>query len=678
MDAEVQSVATALGDVERAIPMSAIKGTNTQKGKQLRQWRSRLASLVDGMPPNPDTAFDDVLREAVELHDAVKDDAIKTSTLSGWRDRALKLQQRFQATVRRSVQQADIDVLRILIREMEELASLPDGSDTHEKSAPPSTGSRRKRRRSDLPEGWSIILDYGKVMGYRGPPGSRLRAACPSKAWQLYRKALVLLDSSNDEDMSELDDEDSDTGASDEVSSGASRDEGTATDTPATPGDHSIRYVWNEAHQRHLPATMNEMAIVIGDTRSTRVCKVSYCSVETSQVEQNIAMSELREITPDAAARRDAGEMPSGDVRFPSMSVPWPKRTWCRSKPCQGGGDGNDDDGAQPPKALELFAGTGRLSKALRAAGCEVTLHERYGERIEWHPHGLPEASTPLFEYDLREIDQSRLPVYDFIHASPECSSYSGMAQSKHQREERNGYRGVTPEARQANVVLGKLVSILQNQLERNPKLIFTIENPWNPAGGMHKQEIMTTIVEQQLGATRCLITYCMFKPGVKKPTLIWTNCKELAMTLGSGQFYCGGEDGHGHKCSHARLTGKHPEGIRGMGDQVRSAAFPQAFVQTLARCVVKQMTSGDEPLLDETRGDEDVAMQPPKRRRMNGVVLTESDGNNDPESDGLLAEMNAQLAEMKAAVEVTTRSMQMREAELVADPLMIMIDHVD
>lgn len=90
MDAEVQSVATALGDVERAIPMSAIKGTNTQKGKQLRQWRSRLASLVDGMPPNPDTAFDDVLREAVELHDAVKDDAIKTSTLSGWRDRAAR------------------------------------------------------------------------------------------------------------------------------------------------------------------------------------------------------------------------------------------------------------------------------------------------------------------------------------------------------------------------------------------------------------------------------------------------------------------------------------------------------------------------------------------------------------------------------------------------------------
>ena len=176
------------------------------------------------------------------------------------------------------------------------------------------------------------------------------------------------------------------------------------------------------------------------------------------------------------------------------------------------------------------------------------------------------------------------MPVFDAIHASPECVTYSMMAQAKHKREEGNGYQGVTPEAFNANLELKRLLNIIELQLERNPNLIFTIENPYNEAGGVHKQPAVINLLEKPrveggLGATRCLLSYCLFGEGYKKPTLLWTNSPHLIQRLGDKKAYCGGQQ----LCTAKQRYGKHQKSIRGIGDSVKSSAFPHAFAKALA-----------------------------------------------------------------------------------------------
>ena len=92
------------------------------------------------------------------------------------------------------------------------------------------------------------------------------------------------------------------------------------------------------------------------------------------------------------------------------------------------------------------------------------------------------------------------------------------------------------------------------------------------------------------------------------------------------------------------------------------AAAFPHAFARHMASCLVKEASQ----LKRRTSAEDDdgVLVQPPKRRRRDHI-LTETDGDDEPEADGLLAEMSASLASMGAAVQVAVSSMEAREVEL-------------
>ena len=669
LDHAVSEVASELLDFEGDLRWFALKGAEAQKRKNVNDWRKRLKPLANGHPPNAETSCDDVVREMVRLFDWIIDS--RKSAAVGWRDRALELQQRFRDKEQSAVGQSDIDDLKDLVHKLRATCS-SDAGRLGDTSAEPNERPviRRKRAVAALPPGWSREIVWHKVVGYRGPTGSGLRASSLKKAWELYRSTVELLQSSEES----ADDDDPVSIASDVASlNGLSDDVYTSHDDNVDAP--TIVYIWSYLYHRHLPAMMSKARLMTGDRRSIDGYELKYCAAETSR-EELVPQSDLREIKPSEAARRDAGEPPSTDICYDFTSVLWPKRTWCRSKPSHQCGDSSEKS-PPPLKSLELCAGTARLSKELRALGCKVAVNERYGERVEWDPHDLPEAETELFEVDMLRIDPTRLDVYDIIHASPECLTYSGLSQAKHQREESNGYRGVTAEAATANREFDKLVSILQNGLERNPNLKFTVENPWNAKGGMHTQEKVTAILERPqaeggLGATRCFVTYCMFGADVMKPTVIWTNCSALIETLRNGQHYCGGACGL--VCSHVRLGGKHPESIKGMGNQVKSAAFPRPFAWHMAGCLVKEASQFKRTTPVED--DDGMLVQPPKRRRLNHI-LTENDSDDEPAPHSLLEEMSASLASMVAAVQVVANSMEAR-ASALDDDLSFEIESLD
>ena len=155
-------------------------------------------------------------------------------------------------------------------------------------------------------------------------------------------------------------------------------------------------------------------------------------------------------------------------------------------------------------KVLELFAGTRSIGKAFEAMG-----HEVYS--IEWNRDFedidlYADIITVTAEQILKEFGRP-----DVIWASPDCTTYSVSAISKHRRKEPNGNLSpVTEYAAKCDEVNAYVVDLIK---ELNPKYWF-IENP---VGGLRKMDFMQ-------GLPRYTVTYCQYGERRQKPTDIWTN----------------------------------------------------------------------------------------------------------------------------------------------------------
>ena len=156
-------------------------------------------------------------------------------------------------------------------------------------------------------------------------------------------------------------------------------------------------------------------------------------------------------------------------------------------------------------KVLELFAGTRSIGKAFEARGHEVF-------SIEWNREF---ADIDWYE-DVGKITAddiiSRFGHPDVIWASPDCTSYSVAAISKHRRKNKtNGSLDpISDYAKFCDKVNEHVIELIK---ELKPKYWF-IENP---RGGMRKMSWM-----QEL--PRYTVTYCKYGEERMKPTDIWTN----------------------------------------------------------------------------------------------------------------------------------------------------------
>lgn len=158
-------------------------------------------------------------------------------------------------------------------------------------------------------------------------------------------------------------------------------------------------------------------------------------------------------------------------------------------------------------KVLELFAGTRSISKAFEARGHETFSIEwsRDFENIDLYADIL----TVTAEEIIRTFGQP-----DVIWASPDCTTYSVAAISKHRKKESNG--SLSPQTEYAEFCDKVNAHVVELIKELNPRYWF-IENP---VGGLRKMDFMQ-------GLPRHTVTYCQYGERRQKPTDIWTNHPE-------------------------------------------------------------------------------------------------------------------------------------------------------
>lgn len=155
-------------------------------------------------------------------------------------------------------------------------------------------------------------------------------------------------------------------------------------------------------------------------------------------------------------------------------------------------------------KVLELFAGTRSIGKAFEAKGHQVFSVEwdKKFENIDLYADIMTITAKDILEKFGRP---------DVIWASPDCTTYSVAAISKHRRKEANGNLAPVSEyAVFCDMVNAHVVKLIQ---ELSPQFYF-IENP---VGGLRKMDFMR-------GLPRYTVTYCQYGERRQKPTDIWTN----------------------------------------------------------------------------------------------------------------------------------------------------------
>lgn len=155
-------------------------------------------------------------------------------------------------------------------------------------------------------------------------------------------------------------------------------------------------------------------------------------------------------------------------------------------------------------KVLELFSGTRSIGKAFEKRGHEVFSVD-YCEDFQADLHEdieFLEAETILEKFGRPDV----------IWASPDCTTYSLMAISKHRKKnpKTGNLDPVTDYAKKCDRVNRHFMELIRGL---NPRFFF-VENP---RAGLRKMDFMK-------GVPRYTVTYCQYGDKRMKPTDIWTN----------------------------------------------------------------------------------------------------------------------------------------------------------
>ena len=151
-------------------------------------------------------------------------------------------------------------------------------------------------------------------------------------------------------------------------------------------------------------------------------------------------------------------------------------------------------------RILELFSGTGSVGEVAMAMNHSVVSVDNNSKFVCTH------------NVDIMRLDHTSLPVPDFVWASPPCTTYSFAAIWYRHRDSEG--RALTEAAKEGDRLLHRTLEIIHFFLEKNPKLLFCIENP---RGYMKKQECLQ-------GFVRTTTSYNQYGFPVYKPTDLFTN----------------------------------------------------------------------------------------------------------------------------------------------------------
>ena len=205
-------------------------------------------------------------------------------------------------------------------------------------------------------------------------------------------------------------------------------------------------------------------------------------------------------------------------------------------------------------KVLELFCGTKSISNAFKERG-----HEVY--TVDWENGFAPDLAIDIEELTEDRIKELCGGVPDVIWASPDCTTYSVAAISRHRKRTADGdLIPISEYAKKCDRVIKNVLSLIAGL---NPKYWF-IENP---RGALRKMGFMQ-------GLKRYTVTYCKYGEKRMKPTDIWTNhlnpnfippCK------------------NGDTCHEPAPRGS-KTGTQGLANKVEKARIPKALCDHIAR----------------------------------------------------------------------------------------------
>lgn len=155
-------------------------------------------------------------------------------------------------------------------------------------------------------------------------------------------------------------------------------------------------------------------------------------------------------------------------------------------------------------KILELFCGTKSISNAFKERG-----HKTF--TVDWEKSFEPDLVADIGQLTAQDIIKLCGGVPDIIWASPDCTSYSVAAISKHRRKTIDGnLEPISDYAKFCDKVNKHFIELIK---QLNPKYWF-IENP---RAGFRKMDFVK-------GLPRYTVTYCQYGDFRQKPTDIFTN----------------------------------------------------------------------------------------------------------------------------------------------------------
>jgi site-specific DNA-cytosine methylase len=148
---------------------------------------------------------------------------------------------------------------------------------------------------------------------------------------------------------------------------------------------------------------------------------------------------------------------------------------------------------------IEFFAGSAEISQVAKSKGMNTFT-------IDWKQYGKIDLVKDVEQVKLNDIPFTP----DVIWASPDCTTYTIAAISTH----RNGTEPKSDYAKKCDAVNKHFISLINEWLLINPKMVFFIENP---RGMMRKMPFMKDF-------ERVTIWYCRYGDNRAKPTDIWSN----------------------------------------------------------------------------------------------------------------------------------------------------------
>lgn len=201
-------------------------------------------------------------------------------------------------------------------------------------------------------------------------------------------------------------------------------------------------------------------------------------------------------------------------------------------------------------KVLELFCGTKSISNAFTERGHEVFT-------VDWNKDFNPTLCADIGTLTAEKIKELCGGIPDVIWASPDCTSYSVAAISKHRRKDQSGsLEPISDYAKTCDRINKHVIYLIR---ELKPRYWF-IENP---RGALRKMDFMQ-------GLPRYTVTYCQYGEKRMKPTDIFTNHPNPAFKPPCK---------NGNKCHEAAPRGSRTGTQRIIGAKERSR-IPKALCE--------------------------------------------------------------------------------------------------